>query len=342
MALVMTPRKEQILTALIEEYIRTGEPVGSKWLMDKMGNTVSSATIRNEMAELTVMGYLDQPHTSAGRVPTPQAFRLYIDKLMKKRRLSEAARREIDDRLERATDPDMLMEEASQILAEDTGCAAVTTTPQEQQMMVRRVEVMIVSPHVVAMMLMTGSGVLRSRVCRLPLAPTTEQLTTAVGLRNRGFVGRPLQAVTLPAIQNLLLQLGEDALVCAPLLTAFHELAQTCAEAEVRMKGQLNLLRNPDYHPEIARSLLGFLTEQNQLVRMLAGHDGGLRVVLGNESLQPELMGSSIIVTRYAPHNISGSIGLIGPLRMDYATAIAELEYITQSVERILAQLIEE
>ncbi|MBQ8495754.1 MAG: heat-inducible transcription repressor HrcA [Clostridia bacterium] len=342
MALVMTPRKEQILTALIEEYIRTGEPVGSKWLMDKMGNTVSSATIRNEMAELTVMGYLDQPHTSAGRVPTPQAFRLYIDKLMKKRRLSEAARREIDDRLERATDPDMLMEEASQILAEDTGCAAVTTTPQEQQMMVRRVEVMIVSPHVVAMMLMTGSGVLRSRVCRLPLAPTTEQLTTAVGLLNRCFVGRPLQAVTLPAIQNLLLQLGEDALVCAPLLTAFHELAQTCAEAEVRMKGQLNLLRNPDYHPEIARSLLGFLTEQNQLVRMLAGHDGGLRVVLGNESLQPELMGSSIIVTRYAPHNISGSIGLIGPLRMDYATAIAELEYITQSVERILAQLIEE
>ena len=342
MALVMTPRKEQILTALIEEYIRTGEPVGSKWLMDKMGNTVSSATIRNEMAELTVMGYLDQPHTSAGRVPTPQAFRLYIDKLMKKRRLSEAARREIDDRLERATDPDMLMEEASQILAEDTGCAAVTTTPQEQQMMVRRVEVMIVSPHVVAMMLMTGSGVLRSRVCRLPLAPTTEQLTTAVGLLNRCFVGRPLQAVTLPAIQNLLLQLGEDALVCAPLLTAFHELAQTCAEAEIRMKGQLNLLRNPDYHPEIARSLLGFLTEQNQLVRMLAGHDGGLRVVLGNESLQPELMGSSIIVTRYAPHNISGSIGLIGPLRMDYATAIAELEYITQSVERILAQLIEE
>ena len=342
MALVMTPRKEQILAALIEEYIRTGEPVGSKWLMDKMGNTVSSATIRNEMAELTVMGYLDQPHTSAGRVPTPQAFRLYIDKLMKKRRLSEAARREIDDRLERATDPDMLMEEASQILAEDTGCAAVTPTPQEQQMMVRRVEVMIVSPHVVAMMLMTGSGVLRSRVCRLPLAPTTEQLTTAVGLLNRCFVGRPLQAVTLPAIQNLLLQLGEDALVCAPLLTAFHELAQTCAEAEVRMKGQLNLLRNPDYHPEIARSLLGFLTEQNQLVRMLAGHDGGLRVVLGNESLQPELMGSSIIVTRYAPHNISGSIGLIGPLRMDYATAIAELEYITQSVERILAQLIEE
>lgn len=342
MALVMTPRKEQILTALIEEYIRTGEPVGSKWLMDKMGNTVSSATIRNEMVELTVMGYLDQPHTSAGRVPTPQAFRLYIDKLMKKRRLSESARREIDDRLERATDPDMLMEEASQILAEDTGCAAVTTTPQEQQMMVRRVEVMIVSPHVVAMMLMTGSGVLRSRVCRLPLTPTPEQLTAAVGLLNRSFVGRPLQAVTLPAIQNLLLRLGEDALVCAPLLTAFHELAQTCAEAEIRMKGQLNLLRNPDYHPEIARSLLGFLTEQNQLVRMLAGHDGGLRVVLGNESLQPELAGSSIIVTRYAPHNISGSIGLIGPLRMDYANAIAELEYITQSVERILAQLIEE
>ena len=127
MAMVLTTRKEQILTALIEEYIRTGEPVGSKWLMDKMDSTVSSATIRNEMADLAAMGYLDQPHTSAGRVPTPQAFRLYVDKLMKKRKLSENTRRYIDERLERATDPDVLMEEASQILTETTGCAAVTT-----------------------------------------------------------------------------------------------------------------------------------------------------------------------------------------------------------------------
>ena len=342
MALVMSPRKEQILTALIEEYIRTGEPVGSKWLMDKMETAVSSATIRNEMADLAAMGYLDQPHTSAGRVPTPQAFRLYIDKLMKKRKLSESTRRHIDDRLERATDPDMLMEEASQILAETTGCAAVTTTPQEQQMMVRRIEVMLVSSHVVAMMLMTGSGVLRSRVCRLPLHITPAQLSATIELLNRHFVGKPLSAVTLPAVQNLVLQLGENALSCAPLLTAFHELAQTCAEAEIRMKGQLNLLKNPDYHPEIARSLLGFLSEENQLVRMLSGHSGGLRVVLGDESLQPALTGSSVIVTRYAPHNISGSIGLIGPLRMDYATAIAELEYITETIERVLGQLVEE
>ncbi|MBQ1211005.1 MAG: heat-inducible transcription repressor HrcA [Clostridia bacterium] len=342
MAMVLTTRKEQILTALIEEYIRTGEPVGSKWLMDKMDSTVSSATIRNEMADLAAMGYLDQPHTSAGRVPTPQAFRLYVDKLMKKRKLSENTRRYIDERLERATDPDVLMEEASQILTETTGCAAVTTTPQEEQMLVRRVEVMVVSPHVVAMMLMTGSGVLRSRVCRLPLAVTTAQLTETVNLLNENFVGQPLSSVTLPAVQNLLLELGDSALVCAPLLTAFHELAQTCAEAEIRLKGQLNLLRSPDYHPDNARSLLGFLNEQEQLGRMLSGHTGGLRVVLGNESLQPELAGSSIIVTRYAPRNISGSIGLIGPLRMDYATAIAELEYITQTVERILGQLIEE
>lgn len=342
MSMVMTARKEQILTALIEEYIRTGEPVGSKWLMDKMDNTVSSATIRNEMADLAAMGFLDQPHTSAGRVPTPQAFRLYVDKLMKKRKLPENTRRYIDERLERATDPDVLMEEASQILTETTGCAAVTTTPQEQQMLVRRIEVMVVSPHVVAMMLMTGSGVLRSRVCRLPLPVTAAELTEAVNLLNENFVGKPLSTVTLPAVQGLLLQLGDSALVCAPLLTAFHELAQTCAEAEIRLKGQLNLLRSPDYHPDSARNLLGFLNEQEQLGRMLSGHTGGLRVVLGSESLQPELQGSSIIVTRYAPRNIHGSIGLIGPLRMDYATAIAELEYITQTVERILGQLIEE
>lgn len=123
-------RKQKILTAIIEAYIQSGEPVGSKTVVEKLDNAVSSATIRNEMAELSSMGFLEQPHTSAGRIPTAQAFRLYIDKLMKRRRLAEEAQRELDELLKSsASDPERLIEEASQALAATTGCAAVTTTP---------------------------------------------------------------------------------------------------------------------------------------------------------------------------------------------------------------------
>lgn len=126
-------RKQKILTAIIDSYIQTGEPVGSKALVEMLGNAVSSATIRNEMAELASWGYLEQPHTSAGRIPTAKAFRLYIDHLMRRQALSDEDQKDIDDMLAgSAGDPERLIGEASQALAESTGCAAVSTTPSEQ------------------------------------------------------------------------------------------------------------------------------------------------------------------------------------------------------------------
>ena len=172
-------RKQRILTALIDVYVRTGEPVGSKVLVDMLDNAVSSATIRNEMAELAAMGYLEQPHTSAGRIPTAAAFRLYIDSLMDRRALSEDDRREIDTQLKRAAgDPEKLVEEASNVLAETTGCAAVTTTPSSYAADIRRIEVLRVSRYSAALLLMTGSGMLRTRVCRFDSDIENEALET--------------------------------------------------------------------------------------------------------------------------------------------------------------------
>ncbi len=337
-------RKQKILCAVIEDYIRTGEPVGSKVLAQRLDNAVSSATIRNEMAELCGLGYLEQPHTSAGRIPTAKAFRLYIDKLMKRRPLPEESRRDIDAVLEKsAGDPEQLMECASEVLSEATGYAAVTTTPMKEGACVRRVALMPVSPRAVALLLMTSSGVLRSRVCRLPQDISGETLEQIGSALTAAFVGMPLSSIGLPDVQGLLLSLGENGLLYAPLLTAFLELVQASAEAEVLLSGQLNLLRHPDYAPENARSLLGFLSQREQLVGMLTAHSGGLRVVLGSESLRPELSGSSLIVTRYVPREgDTGAIGLIGPQRMDYAAAISRLEYVAKAVGRMLGRILEE
>lgn len=317
--------------------------MGSKAVVEKLDNAVSSATIRNEMAELSSMGFLEQPHTSAGRIPTAQAFRLYIDKLMKRRRLAEEAQRELDELLKSsASDPERLIEEASQALAATTGCAAVTTTPDQQSASIRRIEVMRVSPRSAALLLMTNVGVLRSRMCRFDFDVDGELLQKLSNALTDAFIGLPLTGVGLPQVQGLLVSLGEYGLICAPALTAFYELVQEAAEADVMLSGQLNLLRHPDYQLERARSLLDFLARRELLADMLTAHPGGLRVVLGNESHRPELDGSSIIVTRYLlGDGADGSIGIIGPLRMDYAAAIPRLEYIAKAVGRLLTELMD-
>ena len=162
-----TPRKKKILAAIVDAYIETGEPIGSKFLVERLEEQVSSATVRNVMAELAAEGYLEQPHTSAGRIPTAPAFRFYIDHLMCEDALSDEDQENIDTALRRLSDsPDQLVEEASRILATTTGYAAVTTTPDQHGSAVRRIELMPLSTRKAAMLLVTDSGVLRNRTCR--------------------------------------------------------------------------------------------------------------------------------------------------------------------------------
>ena len=341
----MTPmlgeRKKAVLCAVIESYIRTGEPVGSKVLVSLLNNAVSSATIRNEMADLAAMGYLEQPHTSAGRIPTAKAFRLYIDELMQRRPLETARCDAITARLQQAAgDPERLLSEAAQMLSETTGCAAITTPPSEQANTLARVEFLRMSARTVMVALMTSSGSLRSRLCRVDASVGDEQLAALCTLLTDRFVGRAIHLIGLAELQQLLLILGTDGLAMAGLITGFYDLASECADSDVSLSGQLQLLEHPDYAWEHARLLLHFLSRREQLAAMLAAYTSGLYVLLGSESLCPELNGSSVIVTRYSPDGKqSGSIGLIGPVRMDYAAAIPQLEYIARTMEGLMAEL---
>lgn len=337
-------RKQRILAAIIDEYIRTGEPVGSKVVVEHLDHAVSSATIRNEMADLAALGYLEQPHTSAGRVPTAPAFRLYIDRLMHRQPLPEQSRQTIDHMLEGATsDPERLIEGASQALAAATGYAAVSTSPRDQRACIRRIELMPMEGRSVALLLVTGSGTLRSRVCRTPHRLDADGIGLIANALNRSFLNRSVGDIGLADIQGLLLSMGEYGLTAAPVLTGFLELVQDAAAADILLTGQLNLLQHPDYELPRARELLHFLARRDLVADMLTAYPGGLRVVLGNESERPELSGSSIIITRYAlGDGTSGAIGLIGPLRMDYAATIPRLEYFANQVGKLLTELLDE
>ncbi len=335
-------RRQQVLRAVIETYIRTGEPIGSKAVVDQLDNTVSSATIRNDMAELSARGYLFQPHTSAGRVPTAAAFRVYIDHLMPRRRLDEKSRREIDGMLEGCSrDPEKLVDTASKALAEETRCAAVSTTPWEQNATVQRIELLALSPQVTTIILMTGSGIVRSRVARSDREVPAEWMARLSDELQRRFCGVPLAQIGAADAQGVMTVMGEYGFACLPLVSAFVELAAEAAHFELLLAGQFNLLRRDDLTQESAYGILQFLAQRDSLSRMLSAHSGGLRVVLGEESPRPELTGSGIIVTRYRGGGSVGSIGLIGPLRMDYARLIPRVEYFAGALGRILEELTE-
>lgn len=335
-------RKRHVLRAVIETYIRTGEPIGSKAVVDQLDNAVSSATIRNDMAELSARGYLFQPHTSAGRIPTVSAFRLYIDHLMPRRTLDEKSRREIDDMLENCSrDPEKLVDTASKALAEETRCAAVTTTPWEQNATVQRIELLSLSPQVTAIVLMTGSGIVRNRVARSDREVPAEWITRLAEELRRRFNGVPLAEIGAIDAQGVMTAMGEYGFACLPLVSAFVELAAEAAHFELMLSGQFNLLQRSDLTQENAYGILHFLTQRDSLSHMLSAHSDGLRVVLGEESPRPELNGSGIIVTRYRGGGSVGSIGLIGPLRMDYAGLIPRVEYFAGALGRILEELTE-
>ena len=335
-------RKRHVLRAVIETYIRTGEPIGSKAVVDQLDNAVSSATIRNDMAELSARGYLFQPHTSAGRIPTVSAFRLYIDHLMPRRTLDEKSRREIDDMLENCSrDPEKLVDTASKALAEETRCAAVTTTPWEQNATVQRIELLSLSPQVTAIVLMTGSGIVRNRVARSDREVPAEWIMRLAEELRRRFNGIPLAEIGAIDAQGVMTAMGEYGFACLPLVSAFVELAAEAAHFELMLSGQFNLLQRSDLTQENAYGILRFLAQRDSLSHMLSAHSGGLRVVLGEESPRPELNGSGIIVTRYRGGGSVGSIGLIGPLRMDYAGLIPRVEYFAGALGRILEELTE-
>ena len=337
-------RKARILTAIIDYYIETGEPLGSKALADMLGNCVSSATLRNDMAALTAEGYLEQPHTSAGRLPTAQAFRLYIEHLPEKRPLSRQERLLIDEMLSGVSgDATRLLEEAARALADLTGLAAVAIRPEQAGATISRLDVIQISPRNMAVVLVQDNGFLRTRMCRCRRDIPSRLTVALADYMSRRFMGGPVTAVTVAAMQEILLELGEAALAVTPILSAIYDLAQECINARVSLAGQMNLLRHPDYELSQTRSLMNLLSDRQRLASLLTAVPAdGVQVLHGSDDV-PELQGSSVLLVPYSLGKQGiGTVGLIGPLRMDYAGVIPRIEYFAEAVERLLTELLKE
>ena len=339
----LSVRQQKILAAVVELYVATGEPVGSKSICETLDFNVSSATVRNEMSELAEMDLLEQPHTSAGRVPTQKGYRLYIDTMMKRLPISGEEKRYIDSMiLPSAYDPEKLLDGVARVLASMTKFAAVSTTPSSEGADVRAVQLVQTSRRTAMIILMTSSGTMKSRVFHCDFDLTPEILRVFFRLLNEKLVGLPVASITPAYIQSLAASLGDMAMMMGSALMAVADVAQESLHSDICLDGQINLLFYPEIGQTGIRRILDFLSRPAELSRLLAQQEGNTRVLIGQETKRPELSDSSVIVSKYAVGGRdAGAIAIIGPMRMNYGRIISNVEYLSGSVGRMLTELLD-
>ena len=339
-------RRQKILAAIVEQYIETGEPVGSKALLDRLDVSVSSATIRNEMSELSRLGFIYQPHTSAGRVPTQHGYRYYVDNLMQISELEDNERRRIEAGVDyRSGDPEVLLEKAGELLVDFTNCAALSTTPADEHAYIKNIEMVQISPKMAMIVLLTSTGFLKSKACRTDVEITPDLKSTFAEVVEQNFFGTPLSDIGTVMIQTLVASLGAKALSMSPLLVTIADLAAQASQSEIKLGGQSNLLGYKEYDQNAA-SLLDFLHREeplNLLVSSSTDTDKDIEVRIGSENRYKELENSSMIISKYRiGENATGAIGIIGPTRMNYSKLIPSIKYLTDIVSRLLSEVYEE
>ena len=324
----MTPaaRKQKILAAIVESFISSGEPVGSKSLIDGTGLGVSSATVRNDMAELTAQGYLAQPHTSAGRVPTAQGYRYYVDNVMQQQPLAQVATAYIRDVLSRnAGSPEEILQGAADITERLIGTVALATTPSSEDCRVRKLDFVQTGRHSAMTVMICSNGVIRTRLFRCAFVITPEILGMFDRALNELCAGIRVASIGQPFIQTAAVRFGELSLFMPPALIAIMEAAQAAAAVSVMHSSFSKLLFGSG--GVFGRELIEYLQNERELAVMLSRRPQHTAVSIGNENNREELKNSSLFSTRYSiDGSPSGVIAVITPQRVDYARTIAILE----------------
>lgn len=336
-------RKQKILSAIVENYIHTGEPVGSKALINEAKLDVSSATVRNEMADLTNRGYLIQPHTSAGRVPTQQGYRYYIDNILSVTPVSQSGKDYIESRLyENADSPESILQKASQVISELTGFAAVATTPNGEESRVHKISFVQTGLHTAMVVVIASNGIIKTKLFRCEFVITPEILEVFDKALNETFAGIRLSSINQPFIQTAAAGFGELSLFMPGVLMAIKEASDKAKDVSICMSGQTKLLFMPDVNFLAARNVIDFLNNTHDLAKMLEGLPLDTAVSIGLENSRIELATSTVVSTRYEVESSpSGVLAVIGPVRMDYGRVISILECVGGCVSELISELVE-
>ena len=338
----LTERKKKVLRSVVDLYIRTAEPVGSKAITELPDMNYSSATIRNEMADLTAMGYLEQPHTSAGRVPSAAGYRLYVDELMMDYRLSIDETHSISTAIEeKMQQVDKLVEKVEKLVSQATDLPAISMASRQAGATVKRFELILAGQGSIILVLMLSTDEVVNKLIKLPVDLQESDLKLLGALLNATMTDLPLEEYTQSLMERVMRSAEAGASLVPVIVDFTAETLRRQGSTNMAVAGQLRLLGQPEYRDvDKAQRLMSSLDEDAlSNLPAIMQNQNGTRVLVGPENVAQELRDTSVVMTKFdIGDGMQGMIGVVGPTRMDYAKVTARLSYFAESLSKMFAK----
>ncbi len=337
----LTPRKKQILKIVVESYIDTAEPLGSKAIAARMGGKISSATVRNELSDLAELGYLEQPHTSAGRIPSPAGYRLYVNELMESKALSEDEQQSITDSLRQELGrSEQVVAKAGQMVRKFVDYPAYAVSGRNTRgLTVRRFELIAVDEHSFISVVMLSDNRVKSQLQAVQLPIDAEKLPQMSHLLNTHFTNQSAADMN-GHLMSLSEQVsGEWFLLLNRVVEYAASLMGEDAERQVYTAGASELLNFPEFRDiDKAQGLMHFMVDNKENLPVPTT-DGPMQILIGPENVSEALRESSVVMASYdIGDGMRGLVGVVGPTRMDYATVAARLSYFAESLTKMFGK----
>ena len=338
----LTDRKKRVLRSIVDLYIRTAEPVGSKAIAELPDMNYSSATIRNEMADLLAMGYLEQPHTSAGRIPSAAGYRLYVDELMADYRLSmdetKSINAAIEDKMQRV---DRMMEKVAKLVSQATDLPAISVTSRQSGAMVKRFDLILAGSDSVILVVMLSSDEVVNKLIKLPLHVSDMDLKLLSAVLNAAMTGITVEEFTAELLERVMASAGAAAALVPVVVDFTVETLRRHGSTNMAVAGQARLLGLPEDRDvdKAQKVLTSFDSDARSNLPAVMQNENGTKVLVGPENVAQELKDTSVVMTKFdIGDGLQGMIGVVGPTRMDYAKVTARLSYFAESLSKMFAK----
>ena len=339
----LSERKKKVLRSIVDLYIRTAEPVGSKAIAELPDMNYSSATIRNEMADLTNLGYLEQPHTSAGRIPSAAGYRLYVDELMADYRLSidetKSINLAIEEKMQRV---DKLVEKVAKLVSQATDLPAISVAARQGGATVRQFELIAAGQGGFILVVMLSNDEVVNKLIKLPLNVEDNDLKVLTALLNATMTDLSAEEFT-PGLLDRVMRSAGAAAGLVPVIVEFTaDTLRRSGSANMAVAGQMRLLNHPEYRNiDKAQQVISGLDEESlSNLPAVMMNANGTKVLVGPENVSEELKDTSVVMTKFdIGDGMQGMIGVVGPTRMDYAKVTARLSYFAESLSKMFGKV---
>ncbi|MCL1794683.1 MAG: heat-inducible transcriptional repressor HrcA [Oscillospiraceae bacterium] len=327
----LSERKKQILKAVVDTYIEKCEPVGSKYLVDYYSLDLSPATIRNTMNELEHLGLLEQPYTSAGRIPSSLGYRVYVDSLMQSYRLTSKEIKEINENLNiKISRLDKIIEQAGKLISALTSLMSVSMTPKSSSVSIIKIDIVYFDFNNFLLVILTSVSVVKTKHIYSKTDIGPDVLEHLKKVLNSNLADKDINTVSLPLILNMETMMGNYSGIISPILKVIYEAISELNEAQIYIDGAANLFNMPEYHDvEKVKSIVSLIDSKEELLHIFSqSAKDKMNIYIGEENSITSGGDSSFIFKKFSlGDKILGAIGVIGPKRMDYSKIIAKLEY---------------